>query len=362
MISLETVFSGITERDRLAVVDEAESLARSLGDDDLLCYVLVWTAFTFFAPSRWDAWLRASAGSHTARRPGSVIRCGRWPSGFGWALASLVTGACTSRTRSLTRCSSWLAYVHPALSWIAEYQSLRSLVLRGGGAAFGEMNDRLLERGQELGQPDAFQWWSASLVFDSVLRGELEPLVDAGGDFADQFPADMTWRMAYVFMLADVGRLDEARAQARHYFSDVAVLTEIAWPLLAIGMVARVAIELDDVQFAVNMAAALAPFPDAWIHDFLCIAGPACWSRGVALSAAGEHDAAVAELERGLDKLLEHGLGAHATRLRFDLARVLRRRGGPGDAARAADLLAQVRTEATVAGYAGLVAKVDALR
>ena len=212
MISLETVFSGITERDRLAVVDEAESLARSLGDDDLLCYVLVWTAFTFFAPSRWDAWLaRLREATRLADRFGDPVR---QVAVRLWLGAGLFThGRVHESNEVLDEMLVLARDVHPALSWIAEYQSLRSLVLRGGGAGFGEMNDRLLLRGQELGQPDAFQWWSASLVFDGVLRGELEPLVDTGGEFADQFPADMTWRMAYVFMLADVGRLDEARGR-----------------------------------------------------------------------------------------------------------------------------------------------------
>ena len=134
MISLETVFSGITERDRLAVVDEAESLARSLGDDDLLCYVLVWTAFTFFAPSRWDAWLAClREATRLADRFGDPVR---QVAVRLWLGAGLFThGRVHESNEVLDEMLVLARDVHPALSWIAEYQSLRSLVLRGEARA-----------------------------------------------------------------------------------------------------------------------------------------------------------------------------------------------------------------------------------
>jgi hypothetical protein len=130
---------------------------------------------------------------------------------------------------------------------------------------------------------------------------------------------------------------------------------------MMIGVVAIAAIELDDAAYAADLAKVLAPFSGAWLHNYLTVIGPMSWSRGMALSAAGNHDEAVAELEHALGKLVDLDLVTHPTRLRVDLARVLRRRNGEGDAARAAALLAQARTEAQEAGSAGLVEKIDSL-
>lgn len=360
MLSLEMTFSGMSERDRLAQCDEAEQLARQLGDDELLSFVLVCTGFPGFSPSRWDSWLaRLREGTELADRLGDPVQqvsIRVWLSG-----ALFSHGLIEESNRVLDEMLVLARDVPPHVTWIAEYQSLRAFVLQEGVDRYRELNDKLLERGQELGQPDALQWWMANVFFDHLLRGELELLVDAAESFADQFAQDITWRMAHVFALADVGRVEEARTLFRRHLSDVGQLTGSAWPLMVVGSVARVAIELDDAEFAAELAEALAPFPDAWLHNYLSIAGPMAWPRGMALSAAGDHDAAVREIERAMDKLEELGLVRHATRLRVDFVRVLLRRNGEGDAARAAALLEQARSEAEQADYPGLVSKIDAL-
>jgi hypothetical protein len=142
---------------------------------------------------------------------------------------------------------------------------------------------------------------------------------------------------------------------------DPATIGESPWPLMLIGSLALVSIELDDAELAAGIAEVLVPFSDGWLHSYACLLAPAAWSLGIALSAAGDHDAAVTELEHALGKTEQWGLDEHTARLHMDLARVMRRRNGDGDAARAAALLAQARSEAEAVAAPGLVAKIDAL-
>jgi class 3 adenylate cyclase/tetratricopeptide (TPR) repeat protein len=359
-LAQETTFSGISESRRLALCDEAEQLARTLGDDDLLCFVLVTIGFAGFSPGRWDRWLAQHREATTlADELGDPVR---QVAARIWLSAALFShDLVEDSNRVVDEMLAIARDVPPHVRWLAEYQGLRASVLRGGWREFEKQNDELFARGQELGQPDALQWWSATTLFNLVVRGGIiDPWVDAAAAFVDQFPQDITWRTGYLLAAAEAGRLEEVRAQ-RALLPDATTLAASAWPLMMIGVVALAAIELDDAAYAADLAEVLAPFSEAWLHNYLTVIGPMSWSCGVALSAAGDHDEAVAELERALGKVTDLGLVTHATRLRVDLARVLRRRNGEGDATRAAALLAQARTEAQEAASTALVEKIDAL-
>jgi class 3 adenylate cyclase/DNA polymerase III delta prime subunit len=360
LLAQETTFSGIDEDRRLALCDEAEELARALRDDDLLCFVLVTLGFAGFSPGRWDHWLEQHREAATlADELGDPVR---QVAARIWLSAALFSHDLVEESNRVTDEALAIARdVPPHVRWIAEYQGLRASVLRGGWQELEKQNDELFARGLELGQPDALQWWSATTIFNLLIRGGItDPLVDAAAAYVDQFPQDMTWRTGYLLAAAGAGRLEEVRAQ-RAFLPAAPTLAASPWPLMMIGVVAIAAIELGDAAYAADLAEVLAPFSGAWLHNYLTVIGPMSWPRGMALSAAGDHDEAVAEVERALGRLVDLGLVTHATRLRVDLARVLRRRNGEGDGARAAALLVQARTEAKEAGSTGLVEKIDAL-
>jgi predicted ATPase/class 3 adenylate cyclase len=360
LLNQETVFSGIGHDQRVALADEAEQMARDLGDDALLCRVLVLTGFAGFSYRRWDAWLartrEAAALADTIGDAAQQLAARHW-----WSGALLSHGKFEEAKRVTDEMMVLAPDVSPILAWTAEYLNLRWLLWRGDVASFETGNDALVQRGQELGQPDAVQWWSANLLFLGDLRGELAPLAEAAAEYVEMYPADLTWRVGQIWILADSGRIEEGRAIARAHLPDVAAIAGSGWALMPIACIGRAALELDDERLAADIADALAPFPDAWLHNYILIHGPICWPRGVALSAAGEHDKAVAELERAVEMVDGYGLRTHSPRLRFDLARVLRRRNGPGDAAAAQALLAVARGDAEAIGAPRLVEKIDAL-
>ena len=362
MLAQETVFSGIAQDDRLAIVDEAIDLARSLNDDDLLCRVLVMSALPSFAPHRWDLWEALQRESvELADRLGDAVL--QVYSRTWWAVGLLSHGRVTESMLTADELFARACDVPPHVAWTAEYHHLRTDTLRGGGggAEFSARNDECLRRGQELGQDDALQWWAAFTSVESFLQGRSEDLVPGVVAFLEQFPLDVTWPVALVWLLADSGRVDETRQILRERIRDVQTISSTAWPLMLVGVLAFASLDLDDAALSADIAAALEPFPDGWVHNYLHTIGPMAWARGLALSAAGDNDAGVSELERALVMVTELGLRVQARRLRIDLARVLIRRGRPQDAQRAGDLLAQCRREADADGATALVAKIDAL-
>jgi class 3 adenylate cyclase/DNA polymerase III delta prime subunit len=360
LLAQEMTFSGDNIR-RLELVDQSESMARSLGDPVLLRDVLVMTAFASFSADRWDQWMArqveatALADASEDRAMQVIIRL--------FLCGSLLSDGQLAEVARVTE--EFLALsardVAPHVRWTADYHGVRNLLLAGDIARCEARNTEMMERGVAIGQADATQWWAAILMGLSFFRGDAGSLADASAEFADQFPQAKPWRCVQAWLLAEAGRADEARAVVRDYSLEPAVLIREPWVLHPVCQLALALPVLDDAELAAALVEALAPHRKAWMHYYIGVLGPVSWALGLAHSVAGSHDDAVAVLEDALAQVRAEGLPLHAPRLMLDVAWVLRRRNAPGDAMRASALVDEARAEAEAVGATPLVLRIDAM-
>jgi tetratricopeptide (TPR) repeat protein len=251
--------------------------------------------------------------------------------------------------------------IAPHLVWTTRSNGIRLMIMEGRLGEAEAENDELLQIGLDAGQPDAQPWWAGTLVGFTWIRGYLGTIVDAIGEYAAQFPRSPTWSAAHVWALTEGKRLDEARAIIREHSLSASSLVVEPWPYHPPALMAFSAWLLDDPALAADAVEALAPYRDRWAHYYLVLLGPVTWPLGLALSCSGQFDEGVRALEDALSRTRDHGLSLYVPKIRLDLARVLLRRDGPGDAAAATEQLTEARREAEACGLAGVVEGIDAL-
>jgi tetratricopeptide (TPR) repeat protein len=360
LLAEDVAFMGDNAR-RLALAEEAEAMARSMGDDELLCNVLCSTGFSSFAPDRMPALLeRSREGARLADASGDptrrvIIRV--------FLAGALQTAGALADSAAMVQEMVSIAEDEgaPHIVWTARCNTLRLLILAGRLDEAEAMNNELLVVGQELGQPDAEPWWAGVLVGLVWLRGQQGTVADAVGAFAEQYPRSMTWRCAHAWSLAGAGRLHEAtEIIAAHHLTPTGVLAE-PWPYQPSTMLAYAAWDLKDTALSADAVVALTPYRHRWAHYYLVALGPVSWPLGLALAGSGSFDEALDALEEALAAVQAEQLPAYVMKIRFDLAEVLLRRGLPTDAARAAQLLAEARVEAVALGATGMIERMDAL-
>jgi class 3 adenylate cyclase len=359
-LASELTFSGEDQR-RLALVDEAEAMARSLGDDRLLGDVLVTTAYSSMTGDRIPQLVhRGAEATRLADASGDPAQ--RVIARVFHAAALLAMGRFDEAERVK---ADMLAVADaegsPLIRWIAHANGIVSWTLRGDLAGADAANDDVLRMSEELGQLDGAQWWAATIMGHTWLRGSVGTLADSAGQFAAQYPLGPVWRGAQAWALCAGGRLDEARAIVARYELDPRRFVVDVMPYTGCVQLAVTALDLGDPVLAAQAIEALEPHRDRWSHYYMALMGPVVGALGVARMATGDHDGAIRDLEAALATVEANGLAAHLPMYRVFLARALRARGADGDGARAVTLLADARVEAERLGAAGLVEQIDAL-
>jgi tetratricopeptide (TPR) repeat protein len=200
--------------------------------------------------------------------------------------------------------------------------------------------------GAAAGDVDAEVWYLAHLFAIRWLAGrggELLPVVEqvARGTALVHSFAPYIW-IATALVTADAGQLDQARvALDRMLASDLASLLESSVWLPALFGLAEAAARLDDAAAARLAVGLLEPYAALPIMGSLAIVcfGSAARSLGLAHRTLGDLEAAVGAFEDAIrqDRRLGHLPMTAITRA--DLAETLARRGQPGDAPRAQELL-----------------------
>lgn len=360
ILAAELTFSGEHER-RLRFAQEAEQIAREVGDPALLCRVLTTTAYEWSHGPVWEQSLaRCEEAQRLADETGdpSLRAVARL-----FLSSALVTAGRVAESHTVTAEMVAIAAtdVGPLIRWGADANAIRVPILNGQLDEADQLNNELLTRGQQFGQEDAAAWWAATAGGTAWLRGNAGAMADAIGMFAEQYPRNKVWRCAHAWMLADAGRFDEARAViAEHDLDPVQVLIE-PWPFLGSSELALAMFRLDDAALASRMLEALEPYRECWSHYFLVVMGPITWPTGLARAVLGELDAAVRDLEDAIGKVLDVDAPGVAAQMRIDLALVLRRRDAEGDALRATEELRAARELAEAIGAPEVMTRIDEL-
>jgi class 3 adenylate cyclase len=358
-LAAELCFAGDDQR-RVALSDQAESIARGLGDRDLLAWVLNRTGYAAFAPDRVE---RLVARGEEATRLSDASRdpVQRVLSRYYWSGALLTAGhlpAFRQVTEAMLAVSSDAA---PTIQWFARIAQARLGLLDGRFDDTQLINNDALQQAQDLGEPDGANWWGSIAMALEMLRGGLATVVDVIGDFASQYPDFPAWWITHAVALAMVGRTQEAREVLTRHSPDPDELLNNVFPFMAVSVLAWVPFYVDDARLAAQIAATLRPYRDYWAHPYTTVVGPVILYLAICAATTGDLDESVALCEETEQVLAGCGCNGLLPFVRLTYAEVLRRRGSDNDRTRAMQLLDQARQGATSIQAPNLVRQADEL-
>ena len=357
MLGTELMFTSGQER-RVALSDEATQVARRVADPSALLDVLMSAAPANYTPWRMPVLLKDCDELLTlAERVGDPQRTYR---ATVWNfLARIMSGdvekadACL---RQATRLVDDLG--QPTVRWLLmSYTCLRTLLAGELDEAEVQLADAY-ELGQRTGQPDAFTWYAGQLWVLLRERGQLLSLFDTVHAQVQQNPGLPAWQTVLALMHCLRGERDEAAAILSQLTRGGRLQVErnIMWLCVPANLL-EVAEAVDDARAAAVLYAELRDYRHLPVHGGTSYLGSCERYLAAGARAAADLDLAVSHLEAAV--VFEERMGAK-TWLGVtygDLARTLRLRDHPGDAASADGLVARALDLARVTGSAHVEAR-----
>ena len=339
LLASDLVFEHRFMAEARAAGEDAERIARSLGDPDLLAHVLVRTHFSLVSLDAVEQNLaRAEEAVALADRSGDpALRAfARY-----FLSGGLLTAGEIARSNAVTsEAVEIAAEASPSVRWIMEMMAIRVPLLAGRLEEARAGSDACMARGQRLGEGDAWSWWAAQMCMLEWQRDNLGWLADAVRAFADHYAGVLTWRSGEASTLAAAGRIDDGKALAEAYELTPARLLIEPFPATGATQLAAMAFYGRDPVLAAEIRDVLAPYRRYWAHYFLATFGPVVMYIGLCEWTAGNLDVAVACMEEAEDMLVAAGAEGILPMARRFFAELLLERAQPGDLDRARGLLA----------------------
>ena len=336
-LASEIVFVGEHER-RLSLVDEAEAIARRIGDRRLLAEAARAHRVPRDRPRAHRCLGQPRPGGSRARRrdrrPGAPGR-GSQHAGLGLAdLGEVQAAAAINREAAVIADHAGT----PTLRWMSRYWLLAHVAVTGDFAEATRVNDALLETAQAIGEPDGLNWWGAAQTSHALLTGAVGDFAEVIGQFADLYPMLPTWRAAHAEALAERGSRDESRTVLHAHPIDVEALAHDPYGLVGLASLAHVAWLINDAALGQRVYDVLAPHTRRWSHLFIGITGPVSWAAGRCLLAAGRSDDGIALFRAAVADAEAQGCPAVAVRAGVDLAVALGARDAGADRSEAIEI------------------------
>ncbi len=197
--------------------------------------------------------------------------------------------------------------------------------------------------GERTQEPLAQQFFAVQASLRYRLEGRLEEIAPAIDEMARRYPAIAAWRIASALTHADLGQLEEARADFERIAAGGFAALPFAAPqwLTAHAILSEVCAALGDPERAEQLHTLIEPYAGQAV-----VAGraAACWGPvdrflGVLSATAGSQTRAVEEFERALGLTEQMGDRPARAQTQLNLARTLLDRGAAGDRERALELL-----------------------
>lgn len=348
------------DRRRLALSDEAEEMARALGDSSLLAWVLNRTGYAAFSHQRVKR-LVARGEEATLLSDATGDPSQRVLSRYFWSAALLTVGDLAEFTRVTEQMLAVANDAAPTLQWLALVTQARLSMLDGDVIGVRRINDDAFRLAQDLGEPDGAAWWAATLCPLEWHRGALGQMLEVLSVGVDQYPDEQAWRIGYILALALVGRTADARDVLNANPLRLDELPDHVFPFFNAQMVAFIAFHLDDRHLAAQTAELLRPHGQCWAHQYAATIGPVSFAEAVCAAATGDLDAAVTLFEETEQRLVDLDCGGVLPHLRAYYAEILLRRGSHHDRGAATDLLQKVRRGAAQLDAPILAARADNL-
>ncbi|MBV9953276.1 MAG: tetratricopeptide repeat protein [Acidimicrobiia bacterium] len=221
--------------------------------------------------------------------------------------------------------------------------------------------DDLLRFGTDVGETDAFTWYSAQLLTLRWYQGRATELLPAMGDLANS-PVLTRFNRAYLAtsaaLAAEAGAEDEARvalAGVAPFDGPPHGLAQSSVWLGTMFAVVEACAHLGDVQGARQAYEALLPYAHLPLMSSFAVtcAGSTHRSLGLCARTTGDIDLAIDHLERAVADDLRFGNRPMLAITRAELAALLLQRGAPEDRSMAVGLYEQALATAEEIGMTG---------
>jgi DNA-binding CsgD family transcriptional regulator/tetratricopeptide (TPR) repeat protein len=232
---------------------------------------------------------------------------------------------------------------------------------RAGLAALSgrlEEAERLAEQGRRQGEstqhPGLEVYHGSVILLIRFLQGRLPELEGMLRRSAERYPAAPEWRCTLVMALSDAGRQEEARQQFEVIAAeDFAIVSAHLPRLHTLALLAVACDAVHDARRAAHVHRLLSPHGDYFVQVGQTGTGglgSVWYFVGLLCCAMGRWDEAVAHLETAIEMNGRIGAVPFVANSRFQLARALRARGGPGARAGAREQLERAEETARALG------------
>ena len=241
------------------------------------------------------------------------------------------------------------------------FQAMRGL-MEGRFADVERLAGEVLEMGALSEAPNAVQYSALELYLLRWEQGRLAEMEAPVRDLVDRFKAIPAWRAMLAFLLADVGRPTEARAELERVMAprlaeparDATWLAELTFDAMTVVL-------LEDAPSAAGLYDLLLPYRGRVVvfGGAAAYLGSVSHQLGTLASLLGRPTDAVGHLEEAVTVDERAGALPWLARGRYDLARILASRGESGDAERAGRLLAEAGRTAEHLGMERLLRRIS---
>ncbi|MDQ3946987.1 MAG: hypothetical protein M3357_17885, partial [Actinomycetota bacterium] len=343
---------------RTRLSEEALELARTSGDTGVLASCLSARFFALWGPGHAEERLRAAA--ETLRLAEEQADRELALDGLTWTIMELLErGERQALELRLARHATLAeALRHPLHRYYAHMWQAMLAALDGRFAEAEELARRTAVQGEPLTDL-AFPRRSILLLTVYRDQGRLAELADDADAVVERYPLFHVWRVYHALLRLELGDEEPARRVLSEMAAHPAeaVPQEGNWVFGMVGL-AELCATLSDAGPAASLSEVLAPYGQrcAMVRFAVACWGSVARSLGLLSTLLGDWDGAVRHYEAAIAQNTALGARPFLARTQCDFARMLVRRGGPGDAARAGQLLDAALATAVELGMGPLAA------
>jgi class 3 adenylate cyclase len=319
----------LAEADRTSA--QATEMAERVGDTKILLLAMHSRQWSTLGPDRIDEAI--ASGEEMARLARIVGDRDMEFEGHQLRLIALAQlGDFRAVDHEIAACDRLAGELHqPRYLWqTAVFRTMRAL-MQGRYKESERLAQTALSIGQRAEREVAAVVFGAHSFLTRLADGTLEQLRDAAREAAARY--GQAWPASYVWLLTEIGQLDEARARFAELAADgfEALRRGSDW-LTSVCVLSMGSIQIGDQEAASALYELLVPYED---RCTLFLAGAGCLGSnhaflGFAAAAAARHQDAVHHFELALARNAEIGSDYVTPRVCYEYARMLLSRSEPG--------------------------------
>jgi class 3 adenylate cyclase len=356
-------FSEEVER-RRSLSDRAVAMARRIGDQSALAYVLGGRRLVYWEPG--NAEERLAIATEIVRLAKRAEDKGLALAGHSFRVADLLelgdVQAADTEIEAYTQLAEELR--QPVPLWQAAVLKTMRVLMEGRFEEGERMAQEALAMGQRTQNPNAPQAFGIQISRVRGEQGRLEELEVMISRFADQYPAVAGWRARLASIYSELGRRDDTeRVFEQMAVNDFAWIPRDAAWLVSIVYLAEAAAFLEDTHRARVLYEMLLPYANRNIMVGIAACnGSASRYLGPLTATLGRWDEAERHFEDAQEMNGRMRARPWLARTWHGYAKMLLARDEPGDREKAVELLAQALDTAEELGMKALIEKALALK